>query len=320
MANVSRRRIQARYPPFSETKRRRRRRRLRLDGLQVIAFLSCLLTYDSSGVSPLLSEAFVAEQMIVSYWGSNAAASTTSTSRAARERSPPGGDGGGGSNNYRRTGGGSSNGFNSRGAGGFGHQQNRGGGGRRQQRVRGGSNSTIDAQSPQREDAYPSAREINMLKRQEQLEQLVSSQVVEIKRLKDEVKDLTRAAGAFARVVELLREAGLQTEEVIQNRGGGEEADSTGTGARSGKNVTPVTGSNNNVAAETFDDADIFGRAPSSVIEAADVAGASILAGMLGGKQRMLVDVRDAELSTSSETLVQFIELAVLPVAGMFRG
>ena len=58
-------------------------------------------------------------------------------------------------------------------------------------------------------------------------------------------------------------------------------------------------------------------------MDAADAAGAAILAGLLGGKQRMLVDVRDAELSfrpEHSETLVQFIELAILPVAAGLEG
>lgn len=47
---------------------------------------------------------------------------------------------------------------------------------------------------------------------------------------------------------------------------------------------------------EYFDDEEIFGSAPSSVIEAADSAGAAILAAMLAGQRRMLVDVRDAEV------------------------
>ena len=54
--------------------------------------------------------------------------------------------------------------------------------------------------------------------------------------------------------------------------------------------------------------------------DAADAAGTAILAGILGGKQRMLVDVRDSELSRDSETLVQFIELAILPVAAGLEG
>jgi hypothetical protein len=65
---------------------------------------------------------------------------------------------------------------------------------------------------------------------------------------------------------------------------------------------------------------EIFGSAPSSVIDAADAAGASVLSAILGGKKRLLVDVRDAELSASSETLVQFIELAILPVAAGLEG
>lgn len=64
---------------------------------------------------------------------------------------------------------------------------------------------------------------------------------------------------------------------------------------------------------EYFDDSEIFGIAPSSVIEAADSAGAAILAAMLGGQRRMLVDVRDAELTNNPEILAQFLELSILP-------
>jgi len=71
---------------------------------------------------------------------------------------------------------------------------------------------------------------------------------------------------------------------------------------------------------QSFEDAEIFGGVPSSISDAADAAGASILAAMLAGKQRMLVDVRDAELSRDSTALVQFIELAILPVAAGLEG
>jgi len=64
----------------------------------------------------------------------------------------------------------------------------------------------------------------------------------------------------------------------------------------------------------------VFGSAPSSVVDAADAAGAAILAALLGGQQRMLVDVNDAELSSSTETLAQFVELAILPVAAGLEG
>lgn len=139
-----------------------------------------------------------------------------------------------------------------------------------------------------------------------QLEELVAKQSVEIKRLKEECHDLTQVAASFAKVIELLRQAGLQTEEnVIAG-----PLDSTANSILD----------NNETTIEYFDDTEIFGKAPSSVIEAADTAGAAILAGMLGGKRRLLVDVRDAELSNDKDTLVQFIELAILPVAAGLEG
>lgn len=71
---------------------------------------------------------------------------------------------------------------------------------------------------------------------------------------------------------------------------------------------------------EYFDDTEIFGSAPSSVTEAADSAGAAILAAMLAGQRRMLVDVRDAELTHQPEVLAQFLELSILPVAAGLEG
>jgi hypothetical protein len=67
---------------------------------------------------------------------------------------------------------------------------------------------------------------------------------------------------------------------------------------------------------EYFDDSEKFGNSPTSVMDAADAAGAA----MLAGKLRMLVDVRDSELNTNPDTLVQFIELAILPVAAGLEG
>lgn len=149
-----------------------------------------------------------------------------------------------------------------------------------------------------------------LLKRVTQLEQMVARQSVEVRRLKEECKDLTEAAAAFARVVELLRDAGLQTggspKDLQQKEVDDKQA---AMEANSEKRII-----------EYFDDSEILGKAPASVIEAADAAGSAILAMMLGGKQRMLVDVRDAELSRDPETLVQFIELAILPVAAGLEG
>ena len=156
-----------------------------------------------------------------------------------------------------------------------------------------------------------------------QLEQIVSRQEVQIQKLRKECNDLTDAAVAFARMVDLFRQAGLenmapntslnisntiQVAKNLENKPGIDQR------------VENCTETIADINYEYFDDSEIFGRAPSSVIDAADAAGAAILAGMLGGKQRMLVDVRDAELSRDPETLVQFVELAILPVAAGLEG
>ena len=149
------------------------------------------------------------------------------------------------------------------------------------------------------------AASADMLRRITQLEDLVSRQSVRIKKLEKECIDLTHAAESFSNVIELLREAGLQT-------GGEDEMKLVGKN-RTKDDILEVVESSSDVA-------EIFGSAPANVIEAADAAGASILAGVLGGKQRMLVDVRDADLANDMNTLVQFLELAVLPVAAGLEG
>eukprot|EP00547_Thalassionema_nitzschioides_P005363 CAMPEP_0194199856 /NCGR_PEP_ID=MMETSP0156-20130528/711_1 /TAXON_ID=33649 /ORGANISM="Thalassionema nitzschioides, Strain L26-B" /LENGTH=542 /DNA_ID=CAMNT_0038924799 /DNA_START=236 /DNA_END=1864 /DNA_ORIENTATION=+ len=155
----------------------------------------------------------------------------------------------------------------------------------------------------------------DLLPRITQLEEIVSRQEIEIQKLRKECIDLRAAAETFARVVDLLRQAGLgaSTEEktgvenTIKRSKTIEEKD-----AEDGK-LEPKS-------FQYFEDMEIFGQAPSSVIDAADAAGAAILAGMLGGQQRMLVDVRDAELSSDPDTFVQFMELAILPVAAGLEG
>lgn len=147
-----------------------------------------------------------------------------------------------------------------------------------------------------------------------QLEELVAKQAVDIKRLQEECRDLTEAAAAFAKVVELLRASGLPSDQLADSE---KLTDKTKNG-----NVLSLDGDDEDSKDVFFmdDDDEIFGKAPSSVMDAADAAGAAILAALLGGQQRMLVDVRDAELTTSAETLVQFIELAILPVAAGLEG
>ena len=155
--------------------------------------------------------------------------------------------------------------------------------------------------------------------RMTQLERIVARQEVLIQKLRKECADLTDAAVAFGRVVELLRQAGLEHGNDDNNNR--INISSTGKNMTTpDNNQTQYTTTTTTTNYEYFDDSEIFGRAPSSVIDAADAAGAAILAGMLGGQQRMLVDVRDAELSRDPETLVQFVELAILPVAAGLEG
>ncbi|CAB9516983.1 expressed unknown protein [Seminavis robusta] len=163
--------------------------------------------------------------------------------------------------------------------------------------VRRGGNSTttsssaaavMDPPEKARQKVYEEQFQ-EMTKRMAQLEGIVAKQSVEIRRLKEDYSSLQEAVHAFQQVIELLKAAGLQTDELPST-----DEDTTRR--------------------------EIFGEAPSSVTDAADHAGAAILAGLLGGKQRMLIDVRDSELSRDADTLVQFIELAILPVAAGLEG
>ncbi|KAL3935302.1 MAG: hypothetical protein SGBAC_009158 [Bacillariaceae sp.] len=144
------------------------------------------------------------------------------------------------------------------------------------------------------------------------LEEIVAKQEIELHRLRKTCDDLTETAEAFATVVKLLRESGLTGKEKSNNI----KARVDDARTEKPELVSPAKGS----VVESYDESVIFGTAPASVIDAADAAGSAILAGLLAGKKRMLVDVRDAELSTDLETLVQFIELAILPVAAGLEG
>jgi len=155
-------------------------------------------------------------------------------------------------------------------------------------------------------------------KRITRLEDIVSRQEVELHRLKNTCAELSEVSQAFGQLLQLLREAGLDAESFSSNNNGSEKNNQI-----KGDDVSPTKNkleTSLGKVIESYDDALIFGTAPSSVIDAADGAGAAILAAMLGGKQRMLVDVRDAELSRDPEILVQFIELAILPIAAGLEG
>jgi len=301
----------------------------------IVGSLACS-SFVTMAVLPAATQAFVTVKP-VSYWGGTTANTASACGQrmetAARRGSQDGGWDYGRQNNYNRD------------HPGFGP-----GGRRKKTRARnrqkaGGSNSTVGSSTLTKtlldidDDPPTSVRERELQRRVTNLESLVASQTVEIKRLKDNVKDLIEAVEAFSGVIELLKQAGLHPpqsevdddDDNVEDDNESGEDDGVATGdsaivladdnsAPPGAQVRPKNKDRTPVikAELLLDDDDIFGKAPASLLEAADVAGAAILAGMLGGKQRMLVDVRDAELNKESETLVQFIELAILPVAGAY--
>lgn len=172
-------------------------------------------------------------------------------------------------------------------------------------------------------DAAVSKLKKTFMKRITRLEDIVSRQEIELYRLKQQCAELTQVSEAFSSLISLLKEAGLDAE-TLSVRGKSDVSQSKSRGGMSDVASTSPSESKKGAGVakivESFDDEMIFGTAPSSVIDAADAAGAAILAAMLGGKQRMLIDVRDAELSSDPETLVQFIELAILPIAAGLEG
>ena len=156
---------------------------------------------------------------------------------------------------------------------------------------------------------------LDILHRLTQLEDMAAHQAVEIKRLQEENKSLNEAVNAFASVMELLREAGLSNP--VRKDDGDTPKDDNPEASQSSSSNTNIP--RPALVGSLEDDHEIFGKAPSSVMDAADAAGAAVLAGLLAGQRRLLVDVRDAELM-DPDTLVQFIELAVLPVAAGLEG
>lgn len=158
------------------------------------------------------------------------------------------------------------------------------------------------------------SKEEELMHRITQLESLVGSQAVELRKLREDFKRLKETTEVFSEVINLLRQAGLSIEKTNKS------VDSKSVEGTVQKPKGHSDEKKEIKAYEAFDDSEIFGTAPSSVTDAADAAGASILAALLGGKQRMLVDVRDAELTRDPDVLVQFIELSILPVAAGLEG
>jgi len=161
--------------------------------------------------------------------------------------------------------------------------------------------------------------EASLQKRVIQLESIVSNQMTEIQKLRREIDDLTKSTAVFANVVNILQEAGLRIDE-DDNVALGTDDDNDVTVKRPDTLSTSSNISSDQVPFQTIDDMEIFGIAPKSVTDAADAAGSSILSAILAGKHRMLVDVRDAELTRDPKLFVEFIELAILPVAAGLEG
>jgi hypothetical protein len=158
-----------------------------------------------------------------------------------------------------------------------------------------------------------------LLNRITQLEALAGSQAVEIRKLREECKSINDATEAFAQVVELLRQAGLSVDQSTATNDSNVSEKKAANSSKIGDD-RKIEAIDQTKRLDYVDESEIFGSAPSSVSDAADAAGASILAALLGGKHRMLVDVRDAELSRDPDILVQFIEIAILPVAAGLEG
>eukprot|EP01082_Thalassiosira_pseudonana_P002728 g3526.t1 g3526 contig12:2251281-2253781(-) len=165
--------------------------------------------------------------------------------------------------------------------------------------------------------------DVGLKRRVIQLETLVSNQITEIQKLRREIEELRKSTAEFANVVELLREAGLRLDEDDESAEDHAASEEGGKDALRNRSSLPKEG---DAAAPQqqqtafYDDMEIFGIAPTTVTDAADAAGSSILSAILAGKHRMLVDVRDAELTRDPALFVEFIELAILPVAAGLEG
>lgn len=166
-------------------------------------------------------------------------------------------------------------------------------------------------------DEHVSIGDNDTQQRVEQLEMIVTNLKCEVQKLRVEVEDLTKATSVTPKILELLREAGLQTKDDIKSAVMNEGE----------KQIDAASKENHSLSEQPLqslriqqNNKEIFGIAPKSVTDAADAAGASILSAILAGKHRMLVDVRDAELTRDPKLFVEFIELAVLPVAAGLEG
>jgi len=136
----------------------------------------------------------------------------------------------------------------------------------------------------------------DILKRQGQLERLVAKQAVVLSKMQSRISELSDIVNKFSTIVELLETAGLSVhdEDGIHIE---LPSDYEMISDDDDDDIENVPQPGRSWLDYEYSETEIFGTAPTSVTEAADSAGAAILAAMLAGKLRMLVDVRDAELS-----------------------
>jgi Domain of unknown function (DUF1995) len=173
-----------------------------------------------------------------------------------------------------------------------------------------------------------------------QLENVISTQQVAIRKLTEQCKEMTEATKAFEEFLTALQQTTRKVNAAGSNSNDTTASSSTASLSKEivdkednkadeaegddvdniGSTTAAASRRRELVVEASFEDTNIFGTAPETVLEAADVAGASILSAVLAGHQRLLVDVRDAELHQSPETFVQFLELAILPVAAGLEG
>jgi archaellum component FlaC len=152
---------------------------------------------------------------------------------------------------------------------------------------------------PSRPLSDPNTTVDGLKKRVVQLETLVSLQTSELQKLRREMDDMAKQLDSMSEFVNQLQMFVREEEDLLPSQP-----------TRSDTKQLPLLD----------DDFEIFGNAPTTIKDAADSAGQSILSAILAGKQRMLVDVRDAELTRDPSLLVEFIELSILPVAAGLRG
>eukprot|EP00934_Nitzschia_sp_Nitz4_P002413 Nitzschia sp. Nitz4//scaffold33_size148984//91813//93410//NITZ4_002936-RA/size148984-snap-gene-0.9-mRNA-1//1//CDS//3329548451//2408//frame0 len=171
-------------------------------------------------------------------------------------------------------------------------------------------------------DPDQTSREKHLINLNALLTVLVGQQKAELDRLHQKVDQLQATNQAL---VKALRSA----RKCIQSRIDASKSDlglSTTTSATRQEDSETMLDTKANASMyfpilsnELFDETTIFGNAPASVQQAGCDAGRAALGAMLMGNKRMLVDIRDPDLATDMELLLEVIEAVVKPLAEGLR-